>query len=93
MNNKLVTSLELSKELKELGVEQKSEFWWVESTEGAGDYKVQCESCSYEYGNNNVYSAYLSGELLTLITRNVKLNSKDITPDYLAKIVIKEYEK
>ena len=63
MNKKLVTSLELSRELKELGVKQESEFYWEkfprkwELMRGRDKYDTPKER-KLKYA-----SAFLSGEL------------------------------
>ena len=60
---KQVCSLKLAKRLKELNCKQDSLFYWVESSEGQEDYRVQCKDCAYEYGNHRVYSAFTVAEL------------------------------
>ena len=74
MEKKLVTSLELSKELKELGCEQESEFSWfyykpyhIKNEFGerdvSEDYKVlPTNSDFYNNPPKRVASAFLSGE-------------------------------
>ena len=77
MNKNLVTSLELSRELKELGVKQKSEFYWtgLQRKDNKGvfgssfEIKHIKEIEAYDGGSFNNYeivkqtSAFLSGEL------------------------------
>lgn len=77
---KHVTSLELSKKLKELGVPQKSYFYWCSHTsykKGTGlikEYSVIPKSSStvkYSNEHNNiVYSAFLSSELGEMLPEN-----------------------
>jgi hypothetical protein len=62
MNPKYVTSLELSKKLKELGVPQQSCFMWV-NTEHRGLTFVLAEYQSFQDG----YSAFLSDELMDIL--------------------------
>jgi len=87
-----VTSLKLSKKLKELGCKQDSLFYWVESSEGQEDYRVQCKDCAYEYGNHRVYSAFTVAELYqlhyqkfgTLSKIPVNIDPTELT-DYIAR--------
>ena len=58
MKNK-VTSLKLSKKLKELGVKQESEFWWVDDILS---FPVK-PYLSYKNNDNVICSAFLSCEL------------------------------
>jgi len=66
MNENYVTSLELSKQLREAGIEQKSEFYWhkkcgtgIITLVGYCDNDVKC-GCEY-------YSAFLNDELLAML--------------------------
>jgi len=71
-----VTSLRLSKRLKALGVKQESLFAWVESVEGQEDYRVQCVDCSFEHGNNNVYSAFSVAESGEMLPEYINFNKR-----------------
>jgi len=76
MNKKHVTSLELSKKLKAIGVPQDSEFYWHEREDIEGGYEL-------EYGENHSarISAYLSSELGELLPVFVVIphHNEDIT--------------
>ena len=68
MNTKLVTSLELSRELKELGVKQESEFYWYNSMATGGKWIVLSAKgfttpIKFLLQQDNLTSAFLSGEL------------------------------
>jgi len=69
MNEKLVTSRELSLRLKEAGCPQESEFYWV-PTKGGFTLSTMKVSLS-----KKVYSAYLSGELGELLPEYIELES------------------
>lgn len=62
MNEKRVTEIELSKKLCELGVPQRSEFWWNQHQTYDGE--IFWELKSIKDGFNGSCSAYLSDELL-----------------------------
>jgi len=55
-----VSSLQLSKKLKELGVEQDSLFWWIEGTNG--DFSLEAES-NFMGQPKNPVSAFTVAEL------------------------------
>jgi len=94
MNEKHVTSLEISKRLKELGVKQESEFYWVPiDTHGNcqlrnldGLYKHWSEfiSSSYEFVDwkrKECYSAFLASELGEMLPEMLPVNYRfDGTP-------------
>lgn len=69
MNEKYVTSLEISKQMKEAGIVQSSEFYWVRKIKD-GEFVLQdhyidriipCE----------VYSAFTSGEMGEMLPGNI----------------------
>lgn len=85
----IVTSLELSKRLSELGVKQESLFYWVISitdkiflvSEKNQNYISQSGICSYEFGPHHIpikyfYSAFTASELIELLPQNI------IDPEY-----------
>lgn len=81
---KHVTNLEISKKLKELGVKQKSGFWWSEWTKKHGDvytllYGGGGTREEFSHRTEKVYSAFLASELGELLPDNlsVKRNAKD----------------
>lgn len=73
-----VTSLKLSKRLRELSVKQKSYFWWVNpSLEGL---RAGLKPLIYPWNvkptypdKNNIYSAFTASELLELLPDSVSL--------------------
>ena len=67
---KHVTSLELSKKLKELGVKQESEFYWSKEYTGKGwVYEIKHKGYTLEVNGKEVehLSAFLSSELGEMI--------------------------
>src|SRR5271157_5159686 len=60
---KQVTSLELSKKLKELGIKQHSIFWWNQN-------EICCSEPSENY-NGEYWSAFTTAELLDLLPHNI----------------------
>ena len=79
MNEKYVTNLELSKQLRAAGCPQKSEFWWFHqmgmSVDENGD---SCEPQDYGWkllnnkaGSETAISAYLSDELLEMLPKQI----------------------
>ena len=99
-----VTSLELSKKLKELGVKQESYFKWEERDGGYLElYHSKETSCAHKY-----YSSFTTSELLELLPKEwiriefhgkkyycfyyfmeeEKLELEDILPNSLAKMLI-----
>ena len=80
MNNH-VTSLELSKKLKAVRIEQKSEFYWRPQTEyGRTEYHLYRNGEFFEEGHNTFgrnpgdYSAFLASELLEMLPREIPKN-------------------
>jgi hypothetical protein len=78
-----VTSLELSKLLKELGVSQKSLFYWIKEEEPYIWYNCQ----NFNYPMNTVkwfYSAFTASELLEMLpdyidmAGNLKIKKHDV---------------
>lgn len=60
-----VTSLEISKRLKELGVKQESEYWWVDYTDGYSQPAWNLNSNHIGYKAH--ISAFLTSELADLL--------------------------
>ena len=81
MNKNLVTSLELSRELKEIGVKQNSEFYWRrhwtknETDNLSIDYDKGKE-VKYEDWGIEFISAFLSGELGEMLPWSLSVNEK-----------------
>ncbi len=84
MNKNLVTSLELSRELKELGVKQESEFYWSNCRVNAfgkylfGKHQIITEKEMFLVKDYilyekeiTLYSAFLSGELGEMLSGNI----------------------
>ena len=81
MNKNLVTSLKLSRELKELGVKQESEFYWSKNVpqkidnkyhlyfQSVPDGKSSCGQLSEKEVKETCYSAFLSDELGKMLPR------------------------
>lgn len=78
MNEKYLTNLELSKRLKELGVPQRSEFWWFEDRRFVKfSSKKWKDLYSRDWGimdfkiTDDCISAYLSDELLEWLPEEI----------------------
>lgn len=82
MKNK-VTSLELSKKLKDLGVKQESAFYWVSQTIPSQDYnfEVQTKEYSEEWGMVK-HSAFLSCELGEMLPDEVEIKEESYFMEY-----------
>lgn len=76
-----VTSLELSKKLKELGVKQESLFWWTRTfTRKSGEYKEDSE-WYLQFKKNGIgghYSAFTVAELGELLPKSVNYENNDL---------------
>lgn len=70
MNEKYVTSLSLSKELKEAGAKQESEFVWNLGIFGKWELKILSEVSKEQYRDR--CSAYLTGEILEVLPWKIK---------------------
>lgn len=72
MNQSHVTSLELSKKLKEAGVEQRSEFYWYDVTNEDIDEENWEVISKYELGGMEgfAYSAFLASELAEMLPKH-----------------------
>lgn len=79
----LVTNLELSKKLKELGVKQKSLFYWYQDL-AKNDYIIRYRKSENNFENNidwfletNVaFSAFTAGELGELLPAKIKTDEE-----------------
>ena len=69
-----VTSLELSKKLKELGVEQNSIFWWVNYTSGKEDWDLKFSKQRLASEFISAFSVAELGEMLQE-WKNLRLDS------------------
>lgn len=90
-NTKHVTSLEISKKLKELGVKQDSEFFWTNVLVNLGEDgileaeeyvltnsgEIQILKNNFGYKGIDIYSAFLSSELGDMLPNNIINYSKD----------------
>ena len=72
MNEKLVTSRELSRRLEEAGVPQESEYYWALFSVGWG---LIAKVNPNKNDAKEIYSAYLSGELGELLPEYIELES------------------
>ena len=65
-------NLELAKRLKELGVKQESEWYWVNFNDGKG-FSLRYRDCLYEIKHNNWehYSAFTVGELGEMLPEEI----------------------
>jgi len=75
-----VTSLELSKKLKELGVKQSSFFYWTETDNAAGtgyDAYVFSGEDAMAWASPFRYSAFLSSELGELLPPKIDIENGD----------------
>ena len=84
-----VTSLELSKKLRALGVKQKSIWYW--KFQGEDKWKIKFKDCidiRYEH-SNNFYSAFTVSEIFPLLEQDITIpkGTKNIA-DYLAKLLV-----
>lgn len=76
---KQVTSLEISKRLKELGVKQESLFYWVENFRGiqlSGKDNVNIEWSIHPSSNIGNWSAFTVSELGEMLPSGFKFKSK-----------------
>lgn len=69
----LVTSLELSKRLKELGVKQDSLFYWNEVKDPGGRWSwvIETKPMSMKGADGNSFSAYTAGELGEMLPNKI----------------------
>ena len=85
-----VTSLELSKQLKKLGVKQESQFYWIKI---AGKWKVQWFNFGEEFSEKiakrkDLISAFTVAELGEMYTKyNFKLKGADLV--YAIDLILK----
>lgn len=82
MNQKLVTSFELSKELKEAGIEQKSEFYWIVNNYPEPQKYPQLRQGKTSEAGFTHYSAFLTGELGEMLPSDIVSGR---TPDSISK--------
>ncbi len=71
-----VTSLELARKLKKLGVKQESLFWWVEimvDYKWTGEYELKYEIPDYQK-NTRAYSAFTVAELGEMLPKGLPGN-------------------
>ncbi len=66
-----VTSLELSRELKELGVKQESAFYWEDSVFTDG-WELKSKERATLKGSHEIYSAFTVAELGELLPSSIK---------------------
>lgn len=90
-NTKQVTSLEISRKLKHLGVKQESEFFWTKALVNLGEDgiieaeeyvltssgEIQILRNNLGYKGIDIYSAFISSELGEMLPNNVINYSKD----------------
>jgi len=90
-----VTSLEISKRLKELGVEQESLFWWVGGKvvpSGRIDYHIE-NNADYAKKWLEQYSAFTVAELIFMLQERGELaiiigkNDRDFVNDIAKKLI------
>jgi hypothetical protein len=93
---KQVTSLDLSKHLKELGVNQESLFYWRVNHDGFEDDKKIIFSPGVFHNNavtlNIFYSAFTASELLEMLPMWSDLAKRDKN-DYIARVFDKSYDE
>lgn len=75
MNEHHVTSLELSKKLKEAGVEQKSEFYWMGIVNIYGEISWEIhqrnDDIDFDWGAEKWLSAFLASELAEMLPERI----------------------
>lgn len=71
MNTRFVTSLELSRKLKEAGVSQESSFYWWE-IENKDSFLSYCDDDYSGATNSKCFSAYTAGELAELLPETIQ---------------------
>lgn len=84
---KHVTSLELSKKLKELGVPQKSQFYWTQGTDEYGNYVDHWYVVFHPNGVSSealakgwIVSAFLASELGDMLPSEINIPFKNGKP-------------
>ena len=70
-----VVSLELAREMKELGFKQKSLFWWQDCEEGTIELRYDKTDTNYGIPVQAHYSAYTVAELGEMFERDFKIHS------------------
>lgn len=81
MNKKYVTSLELGRELKELGVRQNAWFWWILDGKGEDGWSLMYDGDVFTLENEKFerVSAFLSDEI------------EEMLPDFCIYRITKNY--
>lgn len=74
-------SLELAKEMKELGFKQESLFWWVEPRPSSGRNKWEIIDCQDTHVKEN-YSAYTVAELGEMLPMSLTAEQMGNAPEY-----------
>lgn len=80
-----VTSLGLSKRLKELGVKQESFFWWYAHREMQTNKLIEWRIIQHNASSNESCSAFTVAELLNLLDEEVTIPKVENIADYLAE--------